>query len=537
MTELAFDYLIIGSGFGGSVAACRLSEKGYRVAVIEQGKRFRTEDFARSTWELRKYLWMPSLGCHGIFAMSVMKDLVVFHGAGVGGGSLVYANTHLEPPESFYQDPKWADLCDWKAELAPHYREAKRMLGSVEPPEFYESDEALRDVLTDMGTGHTFKKHTVGVYFGPPGSPPGTLGGQPASDPYFGGQGPARTSCTTCGACMVGCRVGAKNTLDKNYLYFAEQRGTQVLAETRVVAVRPLGAADGSDGYEVETECSTSLGGQPRQRLTAKNVIFSAGVMGTVKLLFQCRDSGQLPKISAQLGKYVRTNSESITAVVARGRDLSRGVAISSGGHTPDGTHVEIYRYGKNADSMGLLGTVHTSGGKLPRQLYFLAAVARHPLQALRNAVWPFGWSKSMAGVLAMQAVDNSMELTYKRRWYWPFGKSMSSDWGDRPKPPTFLPQAHEVTERLAKRLDAEPGSVTPEVLLDTTTTAHILGGCAMGKGAEDGVIDKDCRVFGYQGLYVIDGSMIGANLGVNPSLTITAMAERAMAQIPARNS
>jgi cholesterol oxidase len=527
MTELAFDYLIIGSGFGGSVAACRLSEKGYRVAVIEQGKRYRTEDFAKSSWELRKYLWMPSLSCYGIFAMKVMKDLVVFHGAGVGGGSLVYANTHLEPPETFYRDPKWADLCDWKTELAPHYREAKRMLGSVEPPQIYESDEALRDVLHEMGTGQTFKKHTVGVFFGE--------SGQTVSDPYFGGKGPARTGCTTCGACMVGCRVGAKNTLDKNYLFFAEQRGAQVLAETRVVAVRPLGALDGSEGYEVQTECSTSGSGQPRQRLTAKNVIFAAGVLGTVQLLFQCREAGQLPNISRQLGRYVRTNSESISGVVKRGQDLSRGIAISSGGHTPDGTHVEIYRYGKDADSMGLLGTVHTGGGRLPRQLYFLAAVARHPLQALRSSLWPFGWSKGFAGVLAMQSVDNSMELHYKRRWYWPFAKTLSSDWGDRPKPPTYLPQAHEVTERLAKRLGGQPQSITPEVLLDTTTTAHILGGCSMGHNAEDGVIDRDCRVFGYQGLYVVDGSMIGANLGVNPSLTITAMAERAMAQIPAK--
>jgi cholesterol oxidase len=531
MAELAFDYLIIGSGFGGSVAACRLSEKGYRVAVIEQGKRFRTEDFARSTWELRKYLWMPSLGCHGIFAMSVMKDLVVFHGAGVGGGSLGLCQHPPGAARELLPRPQVGGpvRLEGRAGTALSRSQAHARVGRAAA--------VLRIGRSAAGCAHRHghRAHVQEAHrrrlFWPAGQ-----SRRPASErSVLWRPGPARTSCTTCGACMVGCRVGAKNTLDKNYLYFAEQRGTQVVAETRVVAVRPLGAADGSEGYEVETECSTSLGGQPRQRFTAKNVIFSAGVMGTVKLLFQCREAGQLPKISAQLGKYVRTNSESITAVVARGRDLSRGVAISSGGHTPDGTHVEIYRYGKNADSMGLLGTVHTSGGKLPRQLYFLAAVARHPLQALRNAVWPFGWSKSMAGVLAMQAVDNSMELTYKRRWYWPFGKSMSSDWGDRPKPPTFLPQAHEVTERLAKRLNAEPGSVVPEVLLDTTTTAHILGGCAMGKSAEDGVIDKDCRVFGYQGLYVVDGSMIGANLGVNPSLTITAMAERAMAQIPAR--
>lgn len=528
MAERDFDYLIIGSGFGGSVAACRLSEKGYRVAVIEQGKRYREEDYAKSAWEMRKYLWMPALRCFGIFAMKVMKDLIVFHGAGVGGGSLVYANTHLEPPDSFYRDPKWAGLADWKTELAPHYREAKRMLGSTLPPEFYETDEALRGVLSDMGTGQTFKKHTVGVFFGP--------SGQKVPDPYFGGRGPDRTGCTTCGACMVGCRVGAKNTLDKNYLFFAEQRGAKVFAETRVLAVRPIGSSDGSAGYEVETECSTSFRGNPRRKFTAQNVIFSAGVLGTVKLLFHCRESGFLPNISMQLGRYVRTNSESISGAVAWGRDLSRGVAISSGGHTPDGTHVEIYRYGQHADAMGLLGTVHTKGGKLPRQLYFLAALLRHPLMALRSSLWPFGWSKGMAGVLAMQSVDNSMELHYKRSLLSPFSKSLASDWGDRPKPPTYLPEANEVTARLAKRMGAQPMSVLPEVLLDTTTTAHILGGCSMGEGPSDGVIDRDCRVFGYRGLYVVDGSMIGANLGVNPSLTITAMAERAMAQIPAKN-
>jgi cholesterol oxidase len=527
MAELDFDVLVIGSGFGGSVSACRLSEKGYRVGVLEQGKRYRNEDFAKNTWELRKYLWVPRLGCHGIFALKVMKDLVVFHGAGVGGGSLVYANTHLAPPDRFYQDPKWAHLADWKTALSPHYREAQRMLGSVEPPETYESDEALREVLQHMGTGHTFKKHTVGIYFG--------SAGQKSTDPYFGGAGPERTGCTRCGACMVGCRVGAKNTLDKNYLHFAEKHGAQVIAETRVISVKPLGALDGSDGYEVETECSTSLLGQPRKRFTAHKIIFSAGVLGTVKLWWKCKDEGLLPHVSSQLGKFVRTNSESISGVVAWGRDLSRGIAISSGGHTPDGTHVEIYRYGQHADSMAMLATVHTSGGPLPRQLYFLAALLRHPLRAFRNVVWPVGWSKGMAGVLAMQSVDNSMELHYKRSLLSPLRKTLTSDWGTRQKPPTFLPQAHEVTERLGKVLSAQPSSVLPEVLLDTTTTAHILGGCPMGDSAENGVIDSQCRVFGYQGMYVVDGSMIGANLGVNPSLTITAMAEHAMSHIGPR--
>lgn len=523
MAVLDFDILVIGSGFGGSVAACRLSDKGYRVGVLEQGKRFGPDDYANSTWELRKYLWMPSLGCHGIFALKIMKDLIVFHGAGVGGGSLVYANTHLEPPDSFYRDPKWADLADWKAELAPHYREAKRMLGSVESPELTETDEALKKVLSSMGTGHTFKKHTVGIYFGEPG--------RRVPDPYFGGRGPERTGCTQCGACMVGCRVGAKNTLDKNYLFLAERLGAKVFPQTRVTAVTPIGALDGADGYEVA--CEDPLRSRSKRRFTAHKVVFSAGVLGTLKLLFKCQQEGSLPNISTQLGQYVRTNSESIGGVVAWGRDFSRGIAISAGGHTPDGTHVETYRYGAHADSMGLLGTVHTAGGRLPRQLYFLAALARHPFRALRNTLWPVGWSRGMAGVLAMQAVDNSMELKYRRTWLSPLTKTLTSDFGKRSKPPTFLPQAYEVTEKLSQLLDGDPSSVLPEVVLDTTTTAHILGGCAMGRGPQDGVIDRDGRLFGYQGLYVMDGSMIGANLGVNPSLTITALAELMTSRFP----
>jgi cholesterol oxidase len=526
--EHDFDFVIVGSGFGGSVAAHRLTEKGYRVAVLEQGKRYTTEDLPKTTWNLRKYLWAPKLGLKGILGITTFKDIVIFHGTGVGGGSLVYANTHLEPLDKFYTDPKWADLGEWREELAPFYAEAKRMLGTVEAPLLTESDEALQSVFEDLGQGHTFQKHTVGVYFGE--------AGERVPDPYFGGKGPDRVGCTLCGGCMVGCRIGAKNTLDKNYLYLAEQQGAQIFPETKVTDIQPLGAEDGSGGYAVHTRSTRGFLFKKRSRFTAKRVVLSAGVLGTVALLSRCKDRGSLPHLSDQLGNYVRTNSESIQGVVVRDRDVSKGIAITSGGHTKEGTHVEIFRYGDRADSMGYLSNVHVGGGRLPRQLYFLAAILRHPLQFLRQLLFPLGFSRGLAGVLAMQDSDTSMKLVYKRRWYWPFNKTITSDWGDRKPPPTYMPDVHDVTQRLAKKLGGEPGSILPEVVLNTTTTAHILGGCPMGSSSEDGVIDNHNRVFNYEGMYVVDGSMIPANLGVNPSLTITAMAERAMHHIPARH-
>lgn len=521
-----YDFIVIGSGFGGSVSAHRLTQKGYSVAVIEKGRRLPTNQLAKSSWDVAKSIWAPAFGARGILSITTLKDVVVFHGSAVGGGSVVYANTHLEPLDAFFTDPRWSELEeDWREELAPFYAEARRMLGSVEAPRTYPVDEALREVFEELGTGDTFARHTVGVFFGEQG--------RTVPDPYFGGEGPERTGCTHCGACMVGCRVGAKNSLDKNYLYFAERQGARVIPDTKVLDVRPAGALDGSDGYVVTTRKLGWFG--RRERLTAKNVIFSAGVLGTVPLLFRCREAGSLPNISPALGTYVRTNSESIQGITSSNPELGKGVAISSGGFTPDGTHIEMVRYGEQADAMSALTTVHTGGGRLPRQLYWIAALIRHPIRALLPLLWPFGWSRRSAIVLAMQAVDNSMELRWTRRWWWPFGKTLTSDWGDRDPPPTFMPDAHYVTRRLAEKLGGQARSVLPEVALDTTTTAHILGGCPMGASADDAVIDRHNRVFGYEGLYVVDGSMIPANLGVNPSLTITALAERAMHYLPAK--
>ena len=523
-----YDYLIIGSGFGGSVSAHRLTEKGYSVGVLEKGLRLPTQELPKSNWNLWKSIWAPALGMHGILSITTLKDVVIFHGSAVGGGSIVYANTHLEPLESFFTDPRWVHLSDdWQDELAPFYDEAKRMLGTTESATTYKVDHALKEVLDEIGTGDTFKKHTIGVFFGEPDVE--------VDDPYFGGEGPRRVGCNHCGSCMTGCRVGAKNSLDKNYLYFAEKRGADVHPETMVTDVRPLGAGDGSEGYEVFTKSSTARFRKKRRRFTAKNVVFSAGVLGTVKLLFDCQDRGSLPRLSSALGTFVRTNSESIQGIATNDPTIGKGVAISSGGFLPDGTHIEMVRYGENADALSAISTVHTGGGRLPRQLYWLAMLVRHPIQALRPMLWPFGWSRKSAIVLAMQAVDNSMELRYERRWWWPFSKNLTSDWGDRDAPPTFMPEAHAVTARIATKLGGRAVSVLPEVALDTTTTAHILGGCPMGDGPEDSVIDRYNRVHNYEGMYVVDASMIGANLGVNPSLTITALAERAMSHVPAK--
>jgi cholesterol oxidase len=518
-----FDVIIVGSGFGGSVSALRLSEKGYKVGVLEMGKRYRPEDFPKTNWNLRKFLWMPRLFLHGIQQITLLRDVLVFHGAGVGGGSLVYANTLLVPPDEFFKDPKWADLSpDWKKALEPHYATAKRMLGVVEAAHLGETDLLLKETADEMGCGHTFHRTHVGVFFGEPG--------KTVPDPFFGGEGPPRTGCTLCGGCMVGCRPGGKNTLDKNYLYLAEKRGAQVIPETRVTDLRQV---DG--GWEVATERSTSILRKNRRVLRAREVVIAAGVLGTVDLLTRCRERGSLPNLPAALGSYVRTNSEALLGVKS-GRtdvDYSKGIAISAGIHVDAQTHIEACRYPAGSDFMSLLGTVLVGGGKpWPRPLRFVGTVLRHPLRAIR-LLNPFGWAKRTVILLCMQPVDNSLELRMRRRWWWPFSRVLDSDRGNRPPAPTYIPIANRTAELLAKRMNGVAASVLPEVALDLCSTAHILGGCAIGHGPADGVVDSQCRVFGYEGLRVIDGSVIPANLGVNPSLTITALAEHAMSHVP----
>lgn len=518
-----YDFIIVGSGFGGAVSALRLTERGYKVAVLEMGRRWRKEDFPRSNWNLWRHFWRPALGMYGILQMTMTKDAFFLHGAGVGGGSLVYANTLLVPPDSAFRDPRWVGQ-DWQVALAPHYETAKRMLGATESQVVVETDRMLAEVAADMGRGDSFKRHTVGVYFGEPG--------KTVPDPFFDGRGPERTGCTLCGGCMVGCRVGAKNTLDQNYLYLAERGGAVVIPETRVVDLQPIDE-EGRGGYRVICERSTGLL-HPRRTLTAGAVVLSAGSYGTSNLLMRCQRAGSLPRLSPTLGTYVRTNSEQLLGVRARSRhvDHSRGIAITSGVLVDDQTHIEVCRYPKGSDAIALLTTVLTDGGRGPRWLTWLGTVLRAPLRFLR-LLWPFGFAVRTAILLVMQPVDSHLRWRLRRRWWWPFGLRLDSAPGAGPKAPVYLPIANDVARRMARKMDGDAQSGLVEVLANKPTTAHILGGCPVGLTAEEGVVDTHSRVFGYQNLYIVDGSIIPANLGVNPSLTITAMAEHAMSHVP----
>jgi cholesterol oxidase len=526
VSQFDYDWIVVGSGFGGSVSALRLSEKGYSVAVLECGKRFRDEDFPKSTWDLRRYFYAPRLGLKGIFRLTQFKDVAVVSGSGVGGGSLGYANTLYVPGTEFFEDPQWAGLADWEDELRPHYAEAQRMLGVVVHSDDDPADQLLRELGEHLGVGETYRKTPVGVYLDNPG--------QTVPDPYFGGEGPDRTGCMRCGRCMVGCPHGAKNTLVKNYLYLAERRGAQVQAERTVTEVRPLGSADGSGGYAVTSERSGVLPGRGRRTLTARGVIFAAGPLGTNKLMQRCRLGGSLPRISARLGELVRTNSEMILAVTVPEDypdDLTKRVAITSSIYPDPHTHIETVTYGHDGDSMNTLYTLLTGDGtKATRPLKLLGQIARHPVNFLK-IMRPKGWSRRTIIVLVMQTLDNAIALRPKRKRN---GDVRLTTEQDPAKPnPTFIPVANEAAEWLAKRTGGIAQSSTSEALFNVPNTAHILGGAVIGSSPEDGVVDSRQRVFGYENLLVCDGSAVPANVGVNPSLTITALAERAMAGIP----
>lgn len=504
-----YDVLVIGSGFGGSVTALRLTEKGYRVGVLETGRRFTDEQFARSSWRLRDYLWAPALGCHGILRLTLLRDVMIMSGVGVGGGSLGYACTLYEPPDTFYADPQWAHVTDWKTELAPYYDQAKRMLGVTVNPVATAADHALRAVAEDLGVGHTFRHTPVGVLFGD--SP-----GAPAKDPFFGGAGPDRRTCTLCGSCMTGCRGDAKNTLVKNYLYLAEKAGAVVHERTTVKAVRPL--PDG--GYAADT----------RGRVfTADQVVFSGGALGTQRLLHRMRDAGHLPHLSPRLGELSRTNSESILGARTRrrDRDYTRGVAITSSIHPDPVTHVEPVRYGPGSNLMALLATVLVDDGR-PRWWQAVKTLVRAG-RDLRLYLSPRNWSKETIVLLAMQPLDNSITVHTRRGL---FGRRITSRPGIGEPNPVWVPAAHDVARRVAAQIDGvATGSCTE--IVNRPVTGHFIGGCAIGSAPELGVVDPYHRLFGHPGLHVIDGSVIAANLGVNPSLTITALAERAVALWP----
>ncbi|MFN2497366.1 MAG: GMC oxidoreductase [Pseudonocardiaceae bacterium] len=518
-----YDVVVIGSGFGGSVAALRLTEKGYRVGVLEAGRRFTDEEFATTSWELRKFLWAPALGCYGIQRIHLLRDLVVLAGAGVGGGSLNYANTLYRPLDAFFRDPQWAHLTDWRAELDAYYDQAQRMLGVSTYAGHTAADEVLQQVAQDMQVGETFHPTPVGVFFGRPG--------EPAEDPYFGGAGPRRTGCIECGSCMTGCRVGAKNTLVKNYLHLAERGGAVVAPLTTAIAVRPQ--PDGT--WRVDT-VRTGPGRRGRRTIRANQVVLAAGTWGTQQLLHRMRDTGVLPGLSARLGELTRTNSEAIVgasrATVDPDRDFSHGVAITSSFHPDADTHIEPVRYGPGSNAMGLLQTLATDGASAtPRWRQFLRIVARHPVKTVR-LLSVRRWSERTMILLVMQSRDNSLttflrpSLLRRRR--------LTSRQGHGEPNPSFIPAGFRATQLAAERIEGTAGSTWGE-LFNIPMTAHFLGGCPMGASATDGVIDPYHRVHGYPGLSVVDGSAVSANLGVNPALTITALAERAMALWPNR--
>ncbi|MSZ76633.1 MAG: FAD-binding protein [Actinobacteria bacterium] len=523
-----YDVLVIGSGFGGSVSALRLTEKGYRVGVIEAGARFEDKDFASGTFDLKRYLWAPALGMYGIQRIDAVRDTMIVAGAGVGGGSLVYANTLYEPLEQFYRDPQWASITDWREELAPYYDQAKRMLGVVENPVRTPADDVMEKVATDMGAGDTFHPTPVGVFFGGPGAEPG----QAVADPFFGGEGPERNACLNCGECMSGCRHNAKNTLVKNYLYLAEKRGARVMPLTTVTQVNPREGG----GYDVAIKFTKAKRATARTTrvLTAEHVIFAAASLGTQKLLHRMKDEGHLPALSPRLGFLSRTNSESILGAIAAPNDTtdySYGVAITSSWHPDEHTHIEPCRYGKGFNTMAMMQTVLTDGDSdAPRWQVWLKEMWKERSN-IRQLYDLKHWSERTVIALVMQSLDNSI-TTYGKRNKLTGQWRMTSRQGHGAPNPTWIPVANEAVRKIAGVLGGTAGGNIGEPF-NMPLTAHFIGGCAIGETADSGVIDAYQRVYGYPGLHVADGSAISANLGVNPSLTITAQAERAMAFWP----
>lgn len=531
-----FDHVIVGSGFGGSVSAMRLTEKGYRVLVLERGKRFRDQDFARTNWNLRRYLWAPALRCFGILQISPFKDVFVLHGSGVGGGSLGYANVLMAPDDATFDTPAWRKLADWRTLLAPHYDTARRMLGVARNPRLGPADAVLREIADASGSGASFQPTPVGTFFGEPGQE-----GVEVPDPYFGGEGPARRGCTHCGGCMVGCRENAKNTLVKNYLWFAEQWGAEIRAECEVRDVRPLpeGQPDGAR-YEVAYRSSTALLGRRPQVVRTRNVVLAAGALGSMRLLFRCRDETRsLSGLSPRLGDQVRTNSEALLGVVARGTDVdySQGIAITSIFNADPVTTVEPVRYPRGSSLMRYLsGPIIESGGVLARMWKSVVDIVKRPLDFMRSHLLP-GWAQRTTILLVMQTEDHGLRLRPGRSGWTMFRRNLVSA-PDAEKPPST---AGTIGARVARAFGEKTngialGSVN-EGLFGIPLTAHILGGCPMGRDASEGVVDLDCQVHGYEGLYVIDGSIMPGNPGVNPSLSITALAEYAMSRVPARET
>ena len=508
-----FDVAVIGSGFGGSVAALRLSEKGYKVLVIESGARFEDKDFAKSSFDLKKFLFFPKLGLKGIQRIDLLKNVLVMSGAGVGGGSLVYANTLYRPPTRFFSTGSWSDMADWHKLLEPYYDQAERMLGVEVNKYLSPADEALKKVSDRLGFGSSFQMAPVGIHFG--------LEGKTVEDPYFGGKGPSRTGCINCGECMTGCRHGAKNTLVKNYLYLAEKLGTKIMPLTKVVNIEQV-----SNGYELTLIQSDKLFASKRT-ITVPEVVVAAGALGSAKLLHSVRAKGNLSGMSPRLGELSRTNSESLLGVVAKGKevDFSKGSAITSSVFPDADTHIEPVRYGKGSGFMGLLQSVVASGkkGQTPN-IFRLIWVTLKNLPKLPNFYNLRTWPERTLILLVMQSRDNSLTTYWKRR--------LTSRQGHGEPNPAWVPMGHTVAKEIAKDVNGTAGAVIGEPF-GIPLTAHFLGGAVIGKDANSGVVDGYLRVFGQPGLHIVDGSALSANPGVNPSLSITALAEWAMAHWP----
>jgi cholesterol oxidase len=531
MIQECLDYVVIGSGFGGSVSALRLSEKGYKVLVLERGKRFRDQDFPRTNWNVFKYLWLPLARCFGIQQISFMNDIMVLHGSGVGGGSLVYANVLMEPSDALFEAPGWRDLADWKKLLRPHYETAKRMLGVAPNPFVTPADEVLRKIAAENGREHTFRPANVAVFFGE--------ADKTVPDPYFNGEGPERTGCNACGGCMVGCRYGAKNTLVKNYLHLAEKRGAEIRAESEVVDIQPLpaGQADGARYQLVYRRSTAPFWDRRRYTVRTRNVVVSAHAMGTLRLLLRCRDETRtLPELSRQLGTRVRTNSEALVGSTSwdTSTDFSTGPAITSIFALDEVTQVEPVRYSHGSSFMRLLAIPMIEGGTTPLQRLFKTIWhgLTHPLDFLYTRFFS-QWAKRSTILLIMQSEESTMNVSLGRNLFTLFRRSLVSKLplGVSLSPDRKLSQG--LTRDFAAKTRGIPQDTIPEALLGVPATAHLIGGCPMGRSAEEGVVDMRCEVFNYPGMYVVDGSIIPANPGVNPSLTIAALAEYAMSQIP----
>jgi cholesterol oxidase len=537
--QFDFDFIVIGSGFGGSVTAHRLVEKGYRVAVMEMGRRWTPQNLPTTNWFINRWFWRPNLALRGFFNMRFFRHVTILHGCAVGGGSITYATTLLRPPDKVWDMGSWAGLSDWKSEMPRHYETASKMLGVVENRILGPADRLLKKAAESFGVGNTFYKTSVAIFE----APEGVQGGVTFPDPFFGGEGPERTTCIACGGCMIGCRHGAKNTLDLNYLYLAEKHGARVFPETKVVDVKPLGGADdgrsgertGRNGYEVHTVKSTAFLFRHPARFTCRAVVFAASSLGTTELLFQLKEKRSLPAISDQLGKRVRTNSESLIGVrIPRSNDdLSKGVAIGSGIYIDEHTHIEAVRYPSGSDAMSFLATTLTGGRPGSSRIWLwlknlAISLVRHPFKTVR-LLQPYKWARECIILLCMQALEGHIDMCWERVWYWPFRKFLVSR---GQKVPTYIPLANEFAEKFARMTGGTAMSMLPEILFDVPGTAHCLGGCVIADSSTNGVVDYRNRVFGYKNMYICDGSVVAANLGVNPSLTITALTERAMSFI-----